>query len=70
MQEYLSHKRVGKETSGGGQRNCIAQQPYFDILSLDLELVSCCQINNAMIGGGCCVLCNVLDSCSWQNLVF
>lgn len=63
MQEYLSHKRDAKETSGVGQRNCIAQQPYFDNFSLDLEVVSCCQVNDAMIGGGCCVLCNVLNSC-------
>lgn len=64
MQEYLSRKRDGKETIGGGQRSYLAQQPYFGNLSLDLEVVSCCQVNDAMIGGGCCVSCNVLDSCS------
>lgn len=63
-------KGMGRGPVGVDQRNHIAQQLYFDDLSFDLDVVSCCQVNDAMIGGGCCVLCNILDSCSWQNLIF
>lgn len=49
---YLPPRRDGKGVRVGGERECcwnhIAQQLYFTNFSVDLKVVSCCQVVDAV----------------------